>query len=51
MEPNSTAERQTEQPDNNEPVSNPGSVLYGVEDVPSPPMCFLFGLQVWTLCV
>jgi len=23
-----------------------GSVLYAVEDVPSPPMCFLFGLQV-----
>jgi hypothetical protein len=21
-------------------------VLYGVEDVPSPPVCFIFGLQV-----
>lgn len=26
--------------------TKPGSVLYGVEDVPSPPLCFLFGLQV-----
>ena len=25
---------------------NSGSVLYGVEDVPSAPVCFLFGLQV-----
>ena len=29
-----------------EPVTQSGSVLYGVEDVPSPLLCFLFGLQV-----
>ena len=26
-------------------------VLYGVEDVPSPPVCFLFGLQVSVVLV
>lgn len=37
--------------DQDELDTNPGSVLYGVEDVPSPPMCFLFGLQQAIMCI
>ncbi|XP_053406670.1 solute carrier family 23 member 2-like [Mercenaria mercenaria] len=32
-------------------ATEPGSVLYGVEDVPSPPLCFLFGLQQAIMCI
>ncbi|XP_060587640.1 solute carrier family 23 member 2-like [Ruditapes philippinarum] len=34
-----------------ESVTAPGAVLYGVEDVPSPILCFLFGLQQAIMCI
>ncbi|XP_053406924.1 solute carrier family 23 member 2-like [Mercenaria mercenaria] len=37
--------------DVNVDVEKPRYVLYGVEDVPSPPVCFLFGLQQAIMCI
>ncbi|XP_052770614.1 solute carrier family 23 member 2-like isoform X1 [Mya arenaria] len=34
-----------------EPEGRPGSVLYAVEDVPAPHLCFLFGLQQAIMCI